>query len=255
MMLAQRYPEAYDGIAAAAPAFNWARMFPAHGWPQLMMKLTGKFPQRCELDAITAGAVETCDPQDGVTDGIISDPDACSFDPFTMVGKVIDCNNKTIAISEGAANIVNLTWTGPRKANGEYLYHGIDYQSRLGGEGDPTTTSALGLVMTTCSSNGTCIGVPAGFAEPWLKYMVKKDPNWDFTKISSVGEYERLFQASVQEYNSVIGTFDSDLSAFRDVGGKLITYHGTVSYNHAILSSFLRVYANLNNFEGRQSHP
>ncbi|KAH8689242.1 tannase and feruloyl esterase-domain-containing protein [Phaeosphaeriaceae sp. PMI808] len=185
MMLAQRYPEAYDGIAAAAPAFNWGRLFPAFAWPQVMMKLTGQFPSKCELDAVTAGAVATCDPQDGVTDGIISDPAACSFDPFSMVGKIVDCNNETTTISNAAATIANLTWTGPRKAR-----------------------------------------TPAGFGEPWLKFMVKKNPDWDYTKITSVEEYARLFHASAQEFDSIIGTFDTDLSAFRDAGGKMITYHG-----------------------------
>ena len=261
MMLAQRYPEAYDGIAAAAPAINWPRLFTAMSWPQVMMELTGLFPPKCELDAVTAGAVAYCDPQDGVTDGIISDPAACTFDPFSMVGSMISCDNKTTIISEAAVTIANLSWTGPRSASGEFLYYGLDYQSRLSGTGQQSTSSDLGLAMTSCSPNGTCKGSPTGTGEAWLKFMVKKDPDWDYTKITSVEEYARLFQASAQEFDSIIGTFDTDLSAFRDAGGKMITYHGMVSKNpHTlvllgyILSSMYSPHADLSNIKGRWSH-
>jgi hypothetical protein len=71
--------------------------------------------------------------------------------------------------------------------------------------------------------------------------MVKKDPNWNYFKITSVEEYARLFQASAQEFDSIFGTFDTNLSAFRDAGGKMITYHGTVSYTPTISSPFCRV--------------
>jgi len=236
MMLAQRYPEAYDGIAASAPAFNWARLLTAIAWPQVMMEILGQFPPKCELDALTAGAVATCAPQDDVTDGIISDSDACSFDPFSMVGKVVDCDNNTTTISNAAANIANLTWTGPRKASGDFLFYGIDYQSRLTSVGD-FSLEGPALAMTTCSSNGTCTGNPTGLGEPWLKLMIKKDPNWDISKIASVEEYASLFKASVQEFESIIGTFDTDLSGFRDAGGKMITFHGMVSYNSRTPSS------------------
>jgi len=230
-MLAQRYPEAYDGIAASAPAINSARLFPALAWPQVMMQLNGQFPPICELDALTAGAVATCDPQDGVTDGLISDPAACSFDPFSMVGETVSCGNKTTTISDAAATIANLTWTGPRKTNGEFLYYGLDHDALLAGNGDPITSGALGSAMTTCNSNGTCTGKPAGIGEPWFRFFVKRDPDWDYTKIASVEEYARLFHSSFQEFDSIFGTSDPDLSAFRAAGGKLISYHGTVSHN------------------------
>jgi alpha-beta hydrolase superfamily lysophospholipase len=45
-MLAQRYPDAYDGIAASAPAINWAQFIPAAAWAQVMMVVSGKFPSK-----------------------------------------------------------------------------------------------------------------------------------------------------------------------------------------------------------------
>ncbi|KAF2182945.1 tannase and feruloyl esterase [Zopfia rhizophila CBS 207.26] len=228
-MLAQRYPDAYDGIAAAAPAFNWGQFIPAASWTQVMMEVMGQFPPKCEIDTLTDAAVAACDPLDGVTDGLISDLAACSFDPFSMVGKIVNCTStgKAVTISNASATIANLTWTGPRKANGEFLWYGVDYQARLTGSDAPQwTTADLGYASTTCSSNGTCVGVPTGLGEAWLKFFVKKDPKWNYTLIDSADEYARLFQAFVHQYDSIIGTSYADLSQFRDVGGKLITYHG-----------------------------
>lgn len=74
----------------------------------------------------------------------------------------------------------------------------------------------------------TCHGVPTGLGEPWLKYWVNKDPKWNYTLIDSVKEFAQLFHDSVDQFDSLIGTRNPDLSAFRDAGGKLLTYHGLV---------------------------
>ena len=104
-MLAQRYPEAYDGIAAAAPAFNWNQFIPAAAWAQVMMSIMRQFPTKCELDSLTEAAVASCDALDGVTDGLISDVDKCSFNPFTMIGSVRNCTStgKSVTITEAPA--------------------------------------------------------------------------------------------------------------------------------------------------------
>jgi hypothetical protein len=231
-MLAQRYPDAYDGIAAAAPAFNWAQFVPAASWVQVMMSIIGQYPPKCELDALTDAAVAALDPLDGVVDGLISDVSTYSFDPFTMIGTTAHCpsTNSTITISKAAATIANLTWTGPRKPNGDFLWHGVNYQARLTGSGAPAGTSSdIGYAGTSCNANGTCTGLQTGLGEAWLRLFVVKDPEWNYTKIESIEEYARLFQAGVQEYESLVGTTDADLSAFRDSGGKILTYHGLVS--------------------------
>ncbi|KAH6612400.1 Tannase/feruloyl esterase [Boeremia exigua] len=228
-MLAQRYPEAYDGIAAAAPAFNWAQFIPAASWAQVLMETTGQFPPGCEMNALTDSAVAFCDLLDGVADGLLSDPDKCSFNPFSMVGSTLNCTStgKNVTISKAAAAIANATWTGPRDSDGRFLWHGVDYQARLTGSDAPAgTTSDLGYASTSCNTNGTCSGAPTGLGEAWLKFHIQKDPQWNYTLISSIDEYARLFRASVQQYESIIGTADPDLSNYRNVGGKIITYHG-----------------------------
>lgn len=44
-MLAQRYPDTFDGIVALAPAINWGQFIPAEYWPQQVMNRLGAYPQ------------------------------------------------------------------------------------------------------------------------------------------------------------------------------------------------------------------
>lgn len=258
-MLAQRYPEAYDGIAASAPAFNFPQMLSGLSWTQILMELTGHFPTKCELDALTEAVVASCDILDGVADGLISDTTVCSFDPFSMVGNATNCTElgKTITISNATAAIANAAWTGPRTSDGQFLWYGLDYQSRLTTIPASLTTSGVGLASTTCNENGTsCHGAPQGLGEAWLKFFVKKDPQWNYTLIESVDEYARLFHASTQQYDSIIGSNDPDLSVYRSTGGKIITYHGLVSLpsSSTLQSCFPCACINIH-YLGRRNHP
>jgi len=56
------------------------------------MNTLGSYPYGCELDALTAAAIATCDGLDGVIDGIVGEADACleTCDPFDFVGSVVD---------------------------------------------------------------------------------------------------------------------------------------------------------------------
>jgi hypothetical protein len=233
LMLAQRYPEAYDGIVAGAPAVNWNEVLLNSIWAQFMMSLTNQFPSKCELDALTEAAVASCDLLDGIADGIVTDVENCFFDPFSMIGSVHNCTStgKAVAISEGAAVIANATWEGPRGPDGEFLWFGLPSNVDLtGSDGMDGTPFKLGVAATSCNANGTCTGKAPDLGEHWLQLFIKKDPEWNYTLISSVEEYTRLWKAGLQEYGSIIETADPDLSEFRKAGGKMITYHGLVSF-------------------------
>ena len=119
LTMAQRYPDAYDGILATAPAVNWAQFVPAIFWPQRMMQELSYFPPQCELDAISAAATRACDELDGLKDNIIGLPGLCTFDPRIVVGQAYSCGNTTGAVSHSAAEIAASTWNGATSAEGD----------------------------------------------------------------------------------------------------------------------------------------
>lgn len=105
LMMVQRYPDAFDGIAAAALAINWNSWASQNQYPGLLMDQLGEFPPACEFNAIIATAVNSCDPADGLVDGITSDGAACAFDPLGVVGTTINCTDLGVEhdISQAAA--------------------------------------------------------------------------------------------------------------------------------------------------------
>ncbi|KAJ1325260.1 feruloyl esterase [Microdochium nivale] len=235
-MLAQRYPEQYDGILASASAFNWDRMLPAEYWPFIAMKEIGYYPPPCELAAITAAAIAACDAVDGVQDGIVIDESTCDFDPRSVVGQQVVCpdlaGSPTITVTAEAAEVAASTWAGPRdEKTGKSLWYGLGKSASL----IPLALNRCDTAAAAASADGGNSSgsinssgcVPAGFSIPsdYLRLLVSPDKSLDVTTLTWA-DYTRLFRLSVNKFASVLGTADPDLASFRDRGGKLITWHG-----------------------------
>lgn len=212
MMLAQRYPEAFDGILAAAPALNWNPLVGSLFHAQAVMNTLGQYPPNCEIEAITAAAIAACDSSDGVKDSIISIPGLCSFNPFAIVGQPATCGNgSSRAISVAAATVANATWYGISNRQGEKVYPGY-----------PLDAPLAPIADTDCRGTGTCsTTLPAQY----YQLFVEKDSTFDVSKITA----ERLpdyIYAGHQQWESFLGTNDADLTSFKRAGGKLVTWHG-----------------------------
>lgn len=220
LVFAQHYPDIFDGVQAAAPAIH-TEFFIASHFPLQIMNEMKKYPHPCEIDALTNLAIQSCDGLDGLVDGIISYPDACDFDPYTAIRKTINCSSSLVpeTISETAAIVASAAWNGARRANGSVLWHTLGHQANLTQDG--------GLARTVCSSNGTCIAEGGSLLTTAIRLFVKKDPDFDVTRMSR-REYEQVLRLAFVEFDSIIGTRSPDLYDFQKAGGKMLTYHGLV---------------------------
>ncbi|KAK0622323.1 Tannase/feruloyl esterase [Immersiella caudata] len=221
-MLAQRYPDDFDGIVANKPGINWDKFFFSNVYAKLTMDLAGEYPSPCELDALSAAAVNACDELDGVRDGIISHPGICTFDPRTMAGNPFDCNGVPSTFSKIATEVAHAAYTGPRGPNGEFRWYGFSKDVPLHANG----TGPAAVVCPEASTNRSSCSPPAfHMSDLWLRYFYAKDASLDLSSITRE-QFDDLFLTAVNEYESIIGTADPDLSRFKRAGGKMLSWHG-----------------------------
>jgi len=224
LMSAQRFPDNYDGIVAAAPAINWATFVVAEWWPQLQMHKAGYYPGQCEYGAITKAAIERCDELDGVRDGVVAAPGLCNFDATSVIGRSYGCQGDSRKITPEAAKIANAIWEGPKRADGRRGWFGTTHETAVAG---PLPFS--GLASTACDTdNKNCKAAPFPIMESWIRYFVAKDPDFDVGNMSE-DDFWWALHKSQSEFTSVIDTSDPDLSEFKAAGGKMIVWHGEFS--------------------------
>ncbi|MGP4099921.1 tannase/feruloyl esterase family alpha/beta hydrolase [Nonomuraea sp. KM90] len=212
-MEAQRHPGDYDGILATAPAINWDEFEVATVWPQVVMNEEDTFPSPCEFNLFNQAAVKACDPLDGARDGLIGDPAGCDFDPRRLIGKTVECEGEQETITAADAAVVRKIWDGPRTPSGRKLWAGVPIGA------------GFDLAGTKLGTDGTRVGAPFPVPAAWVATWLKRQPTYDLSTIT-YAEFARLFEQSQAEYDTIIGTDDPDLSAFRKSGGKLLTWHG-----------------------------
>lgn len=156
----------------------------------------------------------------------ITDVDNClaGFQPFDLVGSPTNCSEARV-VTTAAAAVVNATWQGMRNSRGVQTWFGLN----------PGTDLTVGVVGTDCTRQ-SCVGSPLPIAAQWFTLFIAREEDFDLANLSHA-EFDTLAHQGRQRYDSIIGTQDADLSAFRDAGGKLVTFHGLVSLRPIAVSS------------------
>ncbi|KAF2005689.1 tannase and feruloyl esterase [Amniculicola lignicola CBS 123094] len=217
--LAQRYPLDFNGIVAYKPVVNWVKSFFSNEVAKLTMDMAGKYATPCELNVLSALALAACDELDGVKDGIISRPSLCTFDPRPLAGRAFDCNGVPSTFSNISTQVAHAVYTGPTSPSGEFRWYGFNKDVPLHAEG----TGPAALICP--ETGGTCSAASFHMSDLWLRYFYAKNASLNLKDLT-LEQSDDLFLAAVNEYESIIGTADPDLSRFRKAGGKMINWHG-----------------------------
>jgi hypothetical protein len=242
MEMAERYPTDFNGIIAGAPeiiagplnaelqTWNYRVNTDAEGNAILTSD---------KLPALHAAVIAACAGDDGTADGIITDPRNCGFDPAS-----VQCpagTDTTSCLTPAQVMVARDIYQGPVDPAGRHLYPGgLPHGSELSWAGFviPITPAGGGPVSSKAAL------VYSGLSLPYLRFQYRRpgrlgpDPSqWSFDD----GTFRSLFPVA-DTYDAM----DTNLSAFRRHGGKLIIWqgwadqaiptYGTVDYYDTLVS-------------------
>ncbi len=211
LMEAQRYPEDFKGILAGAPANNWSHLFTGFVWNEqaLSNSPTSSIPP-AKLPAIQNAVLAACDSQDGLKDGLLSDPRTCRFDPVVLLCKDTDGPNCLMSAQVDALKKIYGGAKNPR--TGEQIYPGWP----AGAEAAP------GGWSTWITPANPAASVQANFGNTYYGQAVFEDSKWDFRTL----DFDRDVRFGDAKAGPVLNATSPDLRSFRAEGGKLLQYHG-----------------------------
>src|SRR5579863_455771 len=115
---ASRFPEDFDGIIAGDPFMSIRSIAAGPGFDKLQMT-SANFIPFTQLALIDQATLAACDALDGVKDGLIQNPAACSFKAETLLckkGQTANC------LSQGQVNTLKAYFAGARDDDGSVVY-------------------------------------------------------------------------------------------------------------------------------------
>ena len=203
MMMAQRYPDLFDGIVAGAPSNFYADTLLSLVWTgHSQVPVLGQPPvlSDAKRTMISARAHAACDAQDGLVDQQITNPRACTFDPAVLActaGETADC------LTAEQLRAARAVYRGIPAADGGQRWNG------------PVVGSEADWIPAFADNGG--YGVFIGHF-----VYAQRTPPFMPRSLNVATEYERI-KAAVSPF---MAAPSPDLTRFKARGGKLIQYHG-----------------------------
>jgi len=204
----QRYPDDYDGVIAGAPVYTplvysnaILRVQAFHARPE-----SNLLPAHVAL--IQKSVLAACDMKDGVADGILTDPRACTWDPGQLA-----CHSAASAdcLTPPQVETVRRVYSGVKTKDGQFAAMPL----MRGGESD--------WVVRMVGTREQPRGLNAMLGAPFMSYIVKNDPAYDIMSFDPERDMAALDSGLAAAH---VHQQNPDISAFIGRGGKLLLWHG-----------------------------
>lgn len=254
MVQAQRYPEDFDGVVAACPAFSWSKgIAMSMAWTQQAMYRTAEdqYAFRSVLAPSKVARMDEaiyakCDAVDGLKDDLITTPAACKFNPFEDLPRCAAGKDGADCFTRDEMEAIAKIHAGPSNSTGQ-LWAGWPY----GGESiDGAWVAPNGsayVIGTRLESDGRPKAPGAYSSRHYLlgnetmRYLMFNDPAYDLHRFNFETDTAALLPMAAQ-----VDGDNADLSGLKSRGGKLLMWVGyadwavnaysTISYYERVLA-------------------
>ncbi|WP_235971529.1 tannase/feruloyl esterase family alpha/beta hydrolase [Azohydromonas caseinilytica] len=225
----QRFPADYDGIVATAPALNFAGLrLMGVRLGQASYRVPGGFLPPAKQVLVRDTALRSCDPLDGLTDGVVAAIDACRQRAPALLA-ALRCPGGQDAgahcLSDAQIATVRLLHEGfsfgPYLAHGQTGYDGYnvlagtDFSGSLGLGNSPVPAKPPSI-----AANGYLFAT----GDAYMKYFIARDPSYDALNFDFANPGP--LRARINALSAVVGAIDPELRPFAARGGKVILAHG-----------------------------
>jgi len=213
MMAAQRNPNLFDGIVVRAPAHNWVGFMGHFNRNQKAVASPGGQLNDNKIKLLSKAVRDACDAKDGIVDGIVSNPQACTFDA-TSLRCAAGADAGDTCLSDAQLAVITSRTSAASYVGGTYKSAGIPLN---GTEDDP----AAGWNFWVTGNGNVRNSAHYLFQDTTVKnYLVR-----DLARDSLAYEWESNLNAlySMAVLNDAT---DPDLRAFKNSNAKLIFWHG-----------------------------
>lgn len=232
LMAVDKFPADYDGVLAAYAAWNQIESDLQFIRITRALYATGGKGERGWLPAsktklLRDAVLRQCDAADGLTDGIVSNPDACHVDVQRLRcaergehgGCLSDGQMRTVAAFDTPQVSTFKVRNGMDTEPGYNVLRGADLTGSLGFFAHAERNPKIFL-------NSFYYLVADGV----LRSFLTKDPHYDartFYPATGVGAPNATnWVAGIRQQSEEDDSSDADLSAFAGHGGKLLLVHG-----------------------------
>lgn len=203
LMLAARFPQDYDAISSKAPANPMTDLMTQSMWMATAANLAGSSRLNpALLSMVHKAVVAECDAKDGLADGLIENPKACSFKAASLICKP---GESASCLNADQAKAIQAFYDGVTDKNGKKILPGWPVGSEM---------QLATLIMGKD---------PFPVANDYFRLLVHaNDKGWDWRTM----EYGKETELARSYGAEILNVSAKDLQAFFKKGGKLLLSHG-----------------------------
>jgi feruloyl esterase len=216
LLAARRWPADFDGVIAAFPFWRAGSNALAFGRLSRALAARGAWVGPAQRAMVVRSVSAACDGLDGVRDGVISDIEACRFDPRTL--RCPDGVASETCLSDPQIAAL-ATYASPSRFAGGHSYPGFAALSGAELE-DPAQLGARAPAFPATRD----MALAFHFWDQFVRYAVVRDPA--FNSLTLDPQNPGRFAARLNQVVDELDLKPGGLGPFARRGGKLLIYHG-----------------------------